>query len=254
MQPETPRPPVNTMKLAPSILASDLADLAGAARLCERGSADVIHFDVMDGRFVPNLTFGIPVLAAMSKRTELPIDVHLMVEEPERLLDGYLEAGAAWVSVHYEATRHLDRILGRIREAGRLAGVALNPATPVEVLVDSLHAADFVCLMSVNPGFGGQSFLPRALDKARRLRRLIEDQGAQTLIEMDGGIAQDNIHRVVEAGVDVCVTGSAAFGRPDPALAMEDLRRRALGNLAPKGARKSAPPGARKSAPPGARK
>ena len=136
------------MKLAPSILAADLADLAGAAELCRRGAADLVHFDVMDGCFVPNLSFGIPVLEALSRRTELPIDVHLMVEEPERLLDAYLEAGAAWVSVHLEATRHLDRVLGRIREAGRRAGVAVNPATPVEALTDCLHAADFVCVKS----------------------------------------------------------------------------------------------------------
>lgn len=217
------------MKLAPSILASDLADLAGAAALCEQGAADVIHFDVMDGRFVPNLSFGIPVLEALARRTELPIDVHLMVEEPERLLDAYFEAGAAWVSVHYEATRHLDRVLGRIREAGRKAGVAINPATPVEALTDSLHAADFVVLMSVNPGFGGQSFLPRALDKARRLRTEIEERGLDTAIEMDGGIGSANIRQVIEAGVDVCVTGSAAFGQPDPAAAMHELRRLASG-------------------------
>ncbi|MEO1084607.1 MAG: ribulose-phosphate 3-epimerase [Acidobacteriota bacterium] len=217
------------MKLAPSLLASDLADLAGAAALCEAGGADVLHYDVMDGHFVPNLTFGIPVLEALKARTELPIDVHLMVEEPGRLLDGYLKAGAAWVSVHFEATRHLDRILGRIRDAGAKAGVALNPATPVEWLSESLHAADFVVLMSVNPGFGGQSFIPQALSKARRLRAEIEHRGLETVIEMDGGIGSKNIRQVVDAGVEVCVAGSAVFRQPDPAAAMRELRRLASG-------------------------
>ncbi|MEM8993208.1 MAG: ribulose-phosphate 3-epimerase [Acidobacteriota bacterium] len=217
------------MKLAPSLLASDLADLAGAAAMCETGDADVLHYDVMDGHFVPNLTFGIPVLEALKARTRLPVDVHLMVEEPGRLLDGYLEAGADWISVHFEATRHLDRVLGRIRDAGVKAGIALNPATPVEWLSESLHAADFVVLMSVNPGFGGQSFIPQALSKARRLRAEIEHRGLETVIEMDGGIGSKNIHQVVDAGVEVCVAGSAVFGQPDPAAAMRELRRLASG-------------------------
>ena len=218
------------MKLAPSILSADLADLAGAARLCEEGGADVIHFDVMDGDFVPNLTFGVPVLAALRKRTEMPIDVHLMVNQPERLLDAWIDAGADWLSVHWEATGHLDRQLSRIRERGVRAGVALNPTTPVEVLTDTLHNLDFVVLMSVNPGFGGQSFLPRALDKTRRLRSMIAAQGLEIEIEMDGGIGIDNIREVVATGVDVCVTGSAAFGQSDPATAMRTLRQRASGD------------------------
>ncbi len=216
------------MKLAPSILAADLADLAdlaGAVELCEAGGADLVHFDVMDGHFVPNLTFGIPVLEALAARTELPIDVHLMVREPDRLLDEYLAAGAAWVSVHWEATTHLDRVLARIREAGASAGVVLNPATPVELVADSLPHLDFVLLMSVNPGFAGQAFLPYVVGKARALRRMIDQRKLDVAIEMDGGIDHGNIREVTEAGVDVCVAGSAVFRQDDPAAAMRRLRR-----------------------------
>jgi ribulose-phosphate 3-epimerase len=212
------------MKLAPSILAADLADLAGALRQCEAGGADLVHFDVMDGHFVPNLTFGIPVLRALAARTELPIDVQLLVREPERLLDAYLAAGAGWVSVHWETTTHLDRVLAQIRAGGARAGVALNPTTPVEGLTDILAQVDFVLLMSVNPGFSGQKFLPYVLAKARLLREKIRERGLDVAIEMDGGIRPDNIRQVVAAGVDVCVVGAAAFGGSDPAAAMRRLR------------------------------
>jgi ribulose-phosphate 3-epimerase len=215
------------MRLAPSILAADLADLAGAAGLCERGGADLIHFDVMDGHFVPNLSFGIPVLKALKARTRLPIDVHLMVANPDRLLDDYLKAGASQVTVHWETTPHLDRQLERIRQAGARAGVAVNPSTPVEVLVDVLPRLDYVLVMSVNPGFSGQAFLPRALEKTERLKRMIEISGAPVEIEMDGGIDRDNIARVVSSGVDMCVVGSAIFGTEDPLATMTELRLRA---------------------------
>jgi ribulose-phosphate 3-epimerase len=218
------------MRLAPSLLAADLADLAGALDLCEKGGADLVHFDVMDGHFVPNLSFGIPVLKAVRARTLLPIDVHLMVESPDRLLDDYLAAGASRVIVHWEAAPHLDRLLERIRQGGAEAGVAVNPATPVELLTDALPRLDFVLVMSVNPGFGGQAFLPHALDKARRLRRMIEISRLPVEIEMDGGIDRDNIARVVAAGVDVCVAGSAIFGAGDPQAIlaeMSELRERA---------------------------
>src|SRR3954447_23689471 len=215
------------MRLAPSLLAADLADIAGALDLCEKGGADLVHFDVMDGHFVPNLSFGIPVLKAVRARTRLPIDVHLMVSNPDRLLDDYLAAGASRVIVHWEATPHLDRLLERIRKGGAEAGVAVNPATPVELLADALPRLDYVLVMSVNPGFGGQAFLPRALDKARRLKRMIEISGLPVEIEMDGGIDRDNIAQVVAAGVDVCVVGSAIFTAGDPLSVMSELRERA---------------------------
>ncbi|HEY0555787.1 MAG TPA: ribulose-phosphate 3-epimerase [Thermoanaerobaculia bacterium] len=219
------------MRLAPSILAADLADIAGSLALIEKGGADLVHVDVMDGHFVPNLSFGIPVLKAIHSRTRLPLDLHLMVANPDRLLDDYLEAGASRVIVHWEAAVHLDRLLERIRKAGALAGVAVNPATPVEILVDALPRLDYVLVMSVNPGFSGQAFLPRALDKARRLKRMIEISGLPVEIEMDGGIDRDNIARVVSAGVDVVVVGSAIFGAGDPLSVMSELRQRARTEL-----------------------
>lgn len=212
------------MRIAPSILAADMADLAAALDVCERGGADEVHFDVMDGHFVPNLTIGLPVLEALARRTELPMDVHLMVSNPEALLDDWIDAGADCLLVHQEAAVHLDRLLGRIRERGAKAGVVLNPATPVETLTDVLPSIDRVLLMSVNPGFGGQSFLPYVLDKSRRLADTIRRRGLAVEIAFDGGVGPGNIRRIAEAGADLCVAGSSVFGADDPVRAISDLK------------------------------
>jgi ribulose-phosphate 3-epimerase len=218
------------IEIAPSLLAADLADLAGAARICEAGGADILHVDVMDGHFVPNLTLGAPVVAALRRHTRLPLDVHLMVANPDRLLGEFLSAGADRISVHWEAATHLDRLLARIREGGAKAGIALNPATPVELLSDILPAADFVLLMSVNPGFGGQAFLPYVLEKARRLHSSILTRRLDLFLEIDGGIGPGNVRAAVEAGVSTLVAGSAVFGAADPVAAQQQLRRLAEGS------------------------
>ena len=219
------------MLLAPSILAADLADMKTAAEQCRQGGADFIHVDVMDGHFVPNLTIGVPVVQALAACSEVPLEVHLMVSNPERLLEEYLDAGARWLSVHWEAATHLDRLVGQIQKGGAAAGVALNPATPVEVLQDILPRLNFVLLMSVNPGFAGQAFLPYTLDKARRLRSAVERRQLDVTIAMDGGIGIDNIRQVVASGVEMCVAGSAVFASEDPIATMQELKRRAESEL-----------------------
>jgi len=211
------------MILAPSILASDYARLADQVAAAARGGATLVHVDVMDGHFVPNITLGPPIVASLHKATPLPLDVHLMIENADRYLEAFVDAGAAWVSLHQEAVPHLERQVAFLRERGVRAGVALNPATPLATLDEILPELDYVLLMSVNPGFGGQKFIPAALDKIRRLRRLIQDRGLKAQIEVDGGVDVGNIRSLVEAGAEVLVAGSAVFGHGDPESAARRL-------------------------------
>lgn len=212
------------MKIAPSVLAADLADLASAVDVCERGEADLVHLDVMDGHFVPNLTFGFPVIDALAEKTGVPFDIHLMVERPGELMEHYLACKPHWVSFHWEAGGHADRLVHQIKDAGAGAGIALNPATPIDVLTDVLEELDFVLLMSVNPGFAGQPFVRYVLDKCRRLRDEIERRGLQVDIEMDGGITLDNAAQVRDAGCTAAVVGSGIYKADDPVAMLKALR------------------------------
>ena len=211
------------MILAPSILSSDFARLAEEVAAAARGGATLVHVDVMDGHFVPNITLGPPIVASLHKATPLPLDVHLMIENADRYLQAFVDAGAAWISLHQEAVPHLERQVAFLRERGVRTGVALNPATPLAALDEILPELDYVLVMSVNPGFGGQRFIPGALDKIRRLRRVIQDRGLKTQIEVDGGVDAGNIRALVEAGAEVLVAGSAVFGKGDPEAAARRL-------------------------------
>lgn len=210
-------------EIAPSILSADFSKLADEIAAVEAGGAKVLHVDVMDGHFVPNITIGLPVVKSLRKATDLRIDTHLMIDEPSRYAVKFVEAGADMVSVHVEADVHLQRTLVAIREAGAEAGIAINPATPLSALEEALPYADFVLLMSVNPGFGGQSFIPTSLDKLRRLKRMITDRGLETRIEIDGGIDAGNIAEVVESGAEIIVAGSAVYGKGNPSAAVREL-------------------------------
>lgn len=211
------------VEIAPSLLSADFTRLAEAIEIVESGGATILHVDVMDGHFVPNITIGLPVVRSLRKATKLIIDTHLMIDEPGRYAVEFVKAGADMVSVHVEADAHLHRTLIAIREAGGKAGIAINPATPLVLLEESLQFADFVLLMSVNPGFGGQSFISESVPKLRRLRQMISDQGLSTRIEIDGGIDKHNAATVVEAGAEILVAGSAVFGTHDPAAAVRGL-------------------------------
>ena len=199
------------VELLPSILSADFAHLADDVQAAEAGGGTVIHFDVMDGHFVPNLTIGPPVLKSLRKVTSLPIDCHMMIENPDDFIEEFADAGADWMSVHYEACRHLHRTLEHIAQHGMQPAVVINPATEVELLIPVLGMVHHVLVMSVNPGFGGQSFIPYSLKKIRRLRELRQELGLSYRIEVDGGIAHDTIAQVVEAGADLLVAGSAVF-------------------------------------------
>jgi len=222
--------------LAPSILSADFARLGAEVKAVEAGGAALIHVDVMDGRFVPNLTVGPAVTAALRRVTQLPLDCHLMVEEPSRLIEAFAEAGADMISVHVEAERHLHRTVRRIQQLKVKAGVALNPATPLAAAHEIVPAVDFVLLMSVDPGFGGQTLIRPVLDKARALREWIDARGLATRIEIDGGVTAENLDEVASTGVDVIVAGSAVFGAQDPRGTAATLVRR-LAELAEAGPR-----------------
>ena len=213
------------MKIAPSLLSADFARLDRELRDIEVGGADLVHLDVMDGHFVPNLTFGAPIIKALRPCTGLPFDVHLMTEHPEVYFDALAEAGADMVSFHAEAAVHHDRLVHAIQEKGMKAGIALNPGTPLAMVEELLPILDFVLIMSVNPGFGGQKFISYSLDKIRRLRAMAQAAGREDLeIEVDGGVKADNVKALEEAGVTIFVAGSSVFGKENRKEAIEALR------------------------------
>jgi ribulose-phosphate 3-epimerase len=216
--------------VAPSILSADFARLGEEVGRAARGGAGVVHVDVMDGHFVPNLTLGPPVVKALRRATTLPLDVHLMIENADRWLDAFLDAGASWISVHVEAVPHLQRAIAHVRGRGAKAGVAINPATPLSSLEEILPELDHVLVMSVNPGFGGQGFLPASLDKIRRLRYTIQERGLAAVIEVDGGVDAGNARALVQAGAEVLVAGSAVFGSGDAETGVQALLRAASGD------------------------
>ena len=210
--------------IAPSILAADFANLQRDVELVNRSEADWFHVDVMDGLFVPNISFGFPVLEAVRRHAQKPLDVHLMIVQPERYVDEFARKGADHITVHYEACTHLHRVLTQIREAGCRAGVALNMQTPVEVLVDIADAFDQVLIMTINPGFGGQQLLPLSIPKVRKLRQLLRSAGSSALIGVDGGMVLSNTPTLLAAGADYVVAGTSVFGTSDPAEAIRQLK------------------------------
>jgi ribulose-phosphate 3-epimerase len=204
------------IELAPSILSADFARLGEQVRAAGEGGASVIHVDIMDGHFVPNLTIGPPVVKSLRKVTKLPLDCHLMIENPDEFIPAFADAGVDWISVHQEACRHLNRTLHLIKNHGCLAGVVINPATPVDALAEVLDIIDYVLVMSVNPGFGGQKFIPSTLHKMRRLAEIRGQRDLHYRIEVDGGVALDTVSDVVRAGAEILVAGNAVFGNGDP--------------------------------------
>ncbi|MDM9632772.1 ribulose-phosphate 3-epimerase [Robiginitalea aurantiaca] len=205
-----------TAKIAPSLLAADFGNLDKDVKMVEDSQATWHHLDVMDGVFVPNISYGTPVVKAIRKAAKKPLDAHLMIVKPERYIDMFADLGVDNLTVHYEACPHLHRTLQAIRDTGMKAGIALNPHTPVSLLENSLEGADLICIMSVNPGFGGQSFIPNTYEKVRELRSMIDDKGLDTLIEIDGGVTLQNTAKLLEAGADVLVAGSFVFNSEDP--------------------------------------
>ncbi len=217
-----------TMRIAPSVLSCDLGRLAEQVAQAVEGGADWLHVDVMDGHFVPNLTFGAPLIRALRKLTDLPLDVHLMVDQPQRYLREYAELGVSVFTFHPEATVHVQRHLAACRERGMMAGLALNPSTPLTCLEEVIGDLDLVLVMSVNPGFGGQQYIPAATDKIRRVRRLLDFHRSPAALEVDGGITTGTIQDAWTAGADTFVAGTAVFGAADPAAAVRALRARCV--------------------------
>ena len=213
------------IEIAPSILSADFARLAEDANAAVRGGATLLHVDVMDGHFVPNITIGPPVVASLRKAVDVPLDCHLMIENPDEYIPAFVDAGANWISVHQEVCRHLNRTLEHIRSLGARVGVVLNPATPVQTLGEVLDMVDYVLIMSVNPGFGGQRFIPGSLEKVRKLATMRAARGLDFRIEIDGGISLETIGPAVRAGVQILVAGSHVFGHGDPARNVEALQR-----------------------------
>jgi ribulose-phosphate 3-epimerase len=226
--------PYSRIEIAPSILASDFAKLGEQVRLVEEGGAEVLHVDVMDGHFVPNISLGIPIVASLRKATRLPLDVHLMIENPELFIEDFIKAGANRVLVHQEATVHLDRALAMIRDHGAEAGAAINPATPVAMLSDVMSKLDTVLVMSVNPGFGGQKFIPNAYEKIRQLAAMRARYNASFRIEVDGGVDVENIADLARAGVNTFVAGTSIYGAADPVAATRQLKQLATQALSQK--------------------
>jgi len=219
------------VELAPSILSADFARLGEQVRAVVEGGATVIHVDVMDGHFVPNITIGPPVVKSLRKATDLPLDCHLMIENPDQYIPDFADAGANWISVHQETCVHLNRVLHHIRDHGAKAGVVINPATPVETLVEVLDIVDYVLVMSVNPGFGGQKFIPGVLHKVRKLAELRAQRRLNFRIELDGGVGLDTIAEVVRAGAEILVAGNAVFGKGDPTVNTRQLLKAAADAL-----------------------
>lgn len=217
-----------SVRLAPSILSADFAHLGDEIARVETGGADLVHVDVMDGHFVPNITIGVPVVASLKKATRLPLDVHLMIAEPDRYVDLFVGAGAATVSVHLEAAPHLHRVLSRIRQLGAKAGVAINPSTPIDAIGEVVDLIDVLLIMSVNPGLGGQAFIPRSVDKVGRARAFLTAAGSAADVEVDGGVDTGNAAALVGAGATILVAGASVFGTADPAEATRALRRAAV--------------------------
>jgi ribulose-phosphate 3-epimerase len=211
--------------IAPSLLAADFMNLSGACELMNRSEAEWLHLDVMDGRFVPNISFGIPVIASIRKGTTKVFDVHLMIEEPEKYAQQFKDAGADVLTVHVEACKHLHRNLQQIKSLGMKAGIALNPHTSLSEIEEVLPEADLVCIMSVNPGFGGQKFIPSSIEKVNKLKSIINAKGLKTLIEVDGGVTLENASLLVQAGADVLVAGNTVFSATNPIEMISQLKR-----------------------------